>query len=121
MRREGALIRGERDVLKYAMLSSMGAYFYTFIIVITVWHGIDDFLCFAKTNFCDDDRLMFLYRELILRFSESTRPSIYSHVFLLHVIIKNDNNIVTYFYNMYYHDVRTLCFKPVIHCIPFCF
>ena len=30
------------------------------IIVITVWHGIDNFLCFAGTNFFDKDRLMFL-------------------------------------------------------------
>ena len=35
------------------------------IIVITVLHGIGDFFCFTGTNFCDKDRLMFLFRELI--------------------------------------------------------
>ena len=38
-------------VAEFAMLSSMGAYFYIFMIVITVWHGIGDFLRFAGTNF----------------------------------------------------------------------
>ena len=39
--------------------------YFVVIIVITVWYRIGDFLCFAGTNFCDKDSLMFLFRELI--------------------------------------------------------
>ena len=70
------------------MLSSMGAYFYIFIIVVTVWHGIGDFLCLAGTNFCDKDRLMFLFRELIFAIFTKYQSQ---HVFSLLMITCNRN------------------------------
>ena len=69
------------------MLSSMGAYS-IFIIVVTVLHGLGDFLCFAGTNFCDKDRLMFLFLELIFAIFRKHQTQ---HIFSFSMITCNRN------------------------------